>query len=331
MKYLLGIESSCDETAAAILAPSGEILSNIVFSQSSIHNKTGGVVPEIASKNHSEKIHLVINEALIKANVKLKEIAQIFVSNGPGLTNCLMIGVIAAKALGSLVKIPVHPVNHIEGHIASCFIENKVIFPSLCLVASGGHSSIYHLEDEVNFSIIGSTIDDAAGEAFDKGAKLMGLGYPGGIEIDKLAKEGDEDFHKFPIAKLDKNSFNFSFSGIKTSLRYFLEKNPNWKNNIHSIAASYQESIVDSLLQQLIKARKKFEPKSILISGGVACNSRLREKAQKSFIDSSDLIIPTPKLCTDNAAMIAMRGIQLKRKDNLDYSFGVYSTSRKIN
>ena len=228
MYHVMGIETSCDETSVSVMNSNSEVLSNSTFSQIDIHKKYGGVVPEIASKNHLEKIIPVIDSSLLAAKKNIEDIDYLCVTNGPGLINCLMIGVATSKSIGLLQNIPVIPINHLEGHIASCFIENSISFPSICLVASGGHTNLYLLENENNFNLISSTRDDAAGEAFDKGAKILELGYPGGIEIDRLSKKGSNKFHSFPIPNLE-SDFDFSFSGLKTSLRYYVEKNKNWK------------------------------------------------------------------------------------------------------
>ena len=328
--HYLAIETSCDETCCAILDHKGNVLSNTVFSQAEIHSEFGGVLPDVASKNHTEKITYVIEKSLKESGLALEEIKKVFVTNGPGLINCLMIGVTAAKTISLVNNIPIYPINHIEGHIASCFIESRITFPALCLVVSGGHTSLYILKNEINFQLIGNTIDDAAGEAFDKGAKILGLGYPGGVKIDQISKKGNSNFHKFPIANLGKDSLNFSFSGLKTSLKYFIEKNKDWIENKESIAASYQEAIVDSLIEKIFLANKIHKTSSILICGGVACNSRLRDKVIEKFSNNSKIVIPSLKYCTDNAAMIAMRGIQLKNSDNYEKGFGVFSSIKKL-
>ena len=329
MEYFMGIETSCDETSVAILDSDKNVLSNVTFSQVGIHKNFGGIVPEIASKNHLEKIISVLNESLKIANRKIQEIDMICVTNGPGLLSCLMIGVSTAKTLALINKSNIFPINHLEGHIASCFIENEIKFPAICLVVSGGHTNIYYLKDQNNFNLRSSTLDDAAGEAFDKGAKLLGLGYPGGIQIDRISKLGNKDFHDFPVAELG-DSLDFSFSGLKTSLKYYLDKNANWKANMNDIASSYQEAIVKSLIRNIIKATKKFSVKSILFSGGVACNSRLRESAKEN-LSRYEIIFPSSKYCTDNGAMIAMRGIQkiIENKVQSSLDFPVFSTLRR--
>tara|TARA_Y100001970_G_scaffold293661_1_gene442077 strand:+ start:16056 stop:17048 length:993 start_codon:yes stop_codon:yes gene_type:complete len=323
----MGIETSCDETSVSVINSDSEVLSNSTFSQIHIHKEYGGVVPEIASKNHLEKILPVIDLALKDAKKEINEIKYLFVTNGPGLINCLMIGVATSKSIGLLKNIPVFPVNHLEGHIASCFIENKINFPSICLVASGGHTNLYLLKSHKEFILLSTTRDDAAGEAFDKGAKILGLGYPGGVEIDNLAKKGRKEFHSFPIASLD-SDFDFSFSGLKTSLKHFIDKDLNWKEKIPDIACCYQEAIVQSLIEKTKKAANKYNAKNILFAGGVACNSRLREVGKNLFGDAA--IFPSNQFCTDNGAMIAMRGLQkIKANDiNEDNNFPVFSSNK---
>ena len=329
MNYIMGIETSCDETSVSIINSEGKVLSNSTFSQISIHKEYGGVVPEIASKNHLKKIISVIDLSLKEAKKSIEQISYLCVTNGPGLINCLMIGVATTKSIGLLKDINVLPINHLEGHVASCFIENDINFPSICLVASGGHTNLYLLEDEKEFHLISSTRDDAAGEAFDKGAKILGLDYPGGVEIDRLSKGGNKKFHSFPVANLDA-SFDFSFSGLKTSLKYFIEKNNDWKSNIEDIACCYQEAIVESLLIKTKKAAIKFNSKNILFTGGVACNSRLREAAKDLF--GSRALFPSNQYCTDNGAMIAMRGLQKIKLENrkTDSKFPVFSSSKVV-
>lgn len=329
MNYIMGIETSCDETSVSIINSEGKVLSNSTFSQISIHKEYGGVVPEIASKNHLKKIIPVIDSSLKEAKKSIEDMSYLCVTNGPGLINCLMIGVATTKSIGLLKDINVLPINHLEGHVASCFIENDVNFPSICLVASGGHTNLYLLEDEKEFHLISSTRDDAAGEAFDKGAKILGLDYPGGVQIDRLSKGGNKKFHSFPITNLDA-SFDFSFSGLKTSLKYFIEKNNDWKSNIEDIACCYQEAIVESLLIKTKKAAIKFNSKNILFAGGVACNSRLREAAGDLF--GSRALFPSNQYCTDNGAMIAMRGLQKIKLEDIkaDSKFPVFSSSKVV-
>jgi N6-L-threonylcarbamoyladenine synthase len=319
---VLGIESSCDETAAAVIY-NGKICSNVIASQITVHSLYGGVVPEIASRKHIEAIYIVLKQALNDADVTLEEIEGIAVTRGPGLVGSLLIGLSTAKALAYALDIPFVGVNHIEGHIAAAFLAEKApSFPLAALVVSGGHTNIYLVNDYHNFQLLGQTRDDAAGEAFDKGANLLNLGYPGGVVIDRIAKSGNSRKVAFPRAM--KDSIDFSFSGLKTSLLTMLKKlgrNPS-AEELPDIAASYQEAIVDVLMDKTIKAAEDNGVSRIVVCGGVAANSRLREKfAKETAKRNIELFIPPVLLCTDNAAMIAAIGeIMLKngRRDSLD-------------
>lgn len=309
---ILGIESSCDETAAAVVKDGREVLSNIINTQIEIHKKFGGVVPEVASRRHIETIDAVIDEALEKANVTFDDIDAIAVTYGPGLVGALLIGVTAAKALAFALKKPLIPVHHIKGHIMANFVAHKDLKPPfVCLVASGGHSHIVNVSDYNKLEIMGRTRDDAAGEAFDKIARVLGLGYPGGPLIDKLAKEGNKNAVEFPRVRMDKNSLDFSFSGVKTAVINYLHKlEQNGEGyNKADIAASFQNAVTDVLCEHTIEAAIIKNSKIIALAGGVASNSALREKmtneAKKYGID---VIYPSPILCTDNAVMIACAG-----------------------
>lgn len=319
---VLGIESSCDETAAAVIK-NGKICSNIIASQIAVHSPYGGVVPEIASRKHIEAINPVIKQALHEANVKIKELEGIAVTRGPGLIGSLLIGLSTAKALACALEIPLVGVNHLEGHIAAAFLAEKVPeIPFIALVVSGGHTSIYLARNYQDYQLLGQTRDDAAGEAFDKAAKLLNLGYPGGVVIDKLAKSGNPKAISFPRAM--KDSSDFSFSGLKTSLLTKLKKRGHDFNteDLPDIAASYQESIVDVLVGKTITAAEDNCINRIVVCGGVAANSRLREKfTMETSARNIELFIPPVILCTDNAAMIAAIGeIMLKngRRDSMD-------------
>lgn len=309
---ILGIESSCDETAAAVVKDGREVLSNIINTQIEIHKKFGGVVPEVASRRHIETIDAVIDEALEKANVTFDDIDAIAVTYGPGLVGALLIGVSAAKALAFALKKPLIPVHHIKGHIMANFVAHKDLKPPfVCLVASGGHSHIVNVSDYNKLEIMGRTRDDAAGEAFDKIARVLGLGYPGGPLIDKLAKEGNKNAVDFPRVRMDKDSLDFSFSGVKTAVINYLHKlEQNGDDyNKADIAASFQNAVTDVLCEHTIEAAIMKNSKIIALAGGVASNSALREKmtneAKKHGID---VIYPSPILCTDNAVMIACAG-----------------------
>lgn len=310
---VLGIETSCDETAASIIS-NGKLVSNIVYTQQ-IHTKYGGVVPEIASQEHLNEIIDVVDSALNESQIKLSDINAIAVTYGPGLMGSLLVGLNFAKSMSISLKIPFLGINHLEGHLFSNYIENNNIsFPNVCLLVSGGHTQLWLIEDYNTFSLIGETTDDAAGEAFDKGARILGLNYPGGPEIDKISKKGKVDYFNFPRPKVKKSSFSFSFSGLKTALLYYSQKTDKneFNNNISNIAASYQEAILDCLFNALEKIPSHF-PKvnDIYISGGVAANHRLRQKSiEFELIHDKNIILPKLEYCTDNAAMIAMAAYQ---------------------
>jgi N6-L-threonylcarbamoyladenine synthase len=319
---VLGIESSCDETAAAVVKD-GKMQSNVIASQIKAHSKYGGVVPEIASRKHIEAINPVIEQALSDAGVGLRELEGIAVTRGPGLIGSLLIGLATAKALAYALDIPFVGVNHLEGHITASFLADKVPqFPFAALVVSGGHTNIYLVKNYHDFRLLGQTRDDAAGEAFDKAAKLLDLGYPGGVVIDKMAKTGNPKAFDFPRAM--KDSPDFSFSGLKTSLLTMVKKRGcNFsEEELPDVVASYQEAIVDVLVEKTMRAVQDNGIRQVVVCGGVAANSRLREKfADAALKNKIDLFIPPIILCTDNAAMIAAIGeIMLKsgRRDSLD-------------
>ncbi|MBC1429397.1 tRNA (adenosine(37)-N6)-threonylcarbamoyltransferase complex transferase subunit TsaD [Listeria seeligeri] len=309
---ILGIESSCDETAASVVKNGNEIISSVVASQIESHKRFGGVVPEIASRHHVEQITLVIEEALKKANVTMEDLDGIAVTEGPGLVGALLIGVNAAKTLAFMHDLPLIGVHHIAGHIYANRFETEMKFPLLSLVVSGGHTELVLMRAENEFEIIGETRDDAAGEAYDKVARTLGLAYPGGVQIDKLAKDGEDTFH-FPRAMMDDGSFDFSFSGLKSSFINTLhnlrqrgdEPNPN------DLAASFQASVIDVLVTKTIRAAKKYEVNQLLLAGGVAANQGLRARLIQEVemeLPDTELIIPPLSLCGDNAAMIAAAG-----------------------
>ncbi|EDS78106.1 O-sialoglycoprotein endopeptidase [Clostridium botulinum C str. Eklund] len=306
---ILAIESSCDETAAAVVVNGREVLSNVIASQIDIHTKFGGVVPEVASRKHIEAIGIVVKEALEEANVTLDDIDAIGVTYGPGLVGALLVGVQYAKSLAYALKKPLIGVNHIEGHISANFIEYKDLKPPfVCLVVSGGHTFIVHMKDYGEFDILGETRDDAAGEAFDKVARAIGLGYPGGPKIDKISNEGNENAIVFPKANFhDKDCLDFSFSGVKSAVLNYINK-MNMKNeeiNRADVAASFQKSVVDVLVDNVIKACKLRKVDKIAIAGGVASNTHLREAMINAGNKNKiDVLFPAPILCTDNAAMI---------------------------
>lgn len=309
---ILGIESSCDETAAAVTRDGREVLSNVINTQIAIHKKFGGVVPEVASRRHIEVIDGVIDEALAKANVTFDDIDAIAVTYGPGLVGALLVGVSTAKALAYALNKPLIPVHHIKGHITANYVAHKDLKPPfVCLVASGGHSHIVYAEDYTHYEIMGRTRDDAAGEAFDKIARILGLGYPGGPLIDKLAKEGDPKAVVFPRVRMDGASLDFSFSGVKTAVLNYLHKlDQNGETyNKADIAASFQDAVTDVLCEHTIEAAMMKNSKIIAIAGGVAANSALRAKmTEEAGKKGIRVLYPEPVLCTDNAVMIACAG-----------------------
>ncbi|WP_302542022.1 tRNA (adenosine(37)-N6)-threonylcarbamoyltransferase complex transferase subunit TsaD [uncultured Clostridium sp.] len=307
-KYILAIESSCDETSVAVVLNGREILSNVIASQISTHEQYGGVVPEVASRMHIEAISGVVEEALLKANITLEKIDAIGVTYGPGLVGALLVGLQFAKGLAFASKKPLVGVNHIEGHICANYIQHKDLKPPfISLVVSGGHTFIVHVKDYGIYEVIGQTRDDAAGEAYDKVARALGLGYPGGPKIDKLAKEGNPKAITFPKANFHEETLDFSFSGVKSAVLNYLNKcnMQNIEINKADVAASFQQAVVDVLKDNVLLTCKKKNIDTIAIAGGVASNSTLREtlinEAGKKGIK---VLFPTHILCTDNAAMI---------------------------
>ncbi len=306
--YILAIESSCDETAAAVVKNGREVLSNIISSQIALHTLYGGVVPEIASRKHIEKINYVIREALAEAGMDLKDMDAVGVTYGPGLVGALLVGVAEAKAISYASGVPLVGVHHIEGHISANYIENKDLEPPfICLVVSGGHTHLVVVKDYGKYEIIGHTRDDAAGEAFDKVARAIGLGYPGGPKIDKLAKEGNPDAIHFPRAKVEDSPYDFSFSGVKSAVLNHLNGCKMKGEPIveADIAASFQKAVCDVLVGHAIQAVKDYKIPKLAMAGGVASNSALRA-AMKETCDKQGipLYYPSPIFCTDNAAMI---------------------------
>lgn len=309
-KLVLAIETSCDETAAAVVRNGREVLSNVISSQIELHKLYGGVVPEIASRKHIEKINQVITEALAKANVTLNDIDVIGVTYGPGLVGALLVGVAEAKAISYAKNIDLVGVHHIGGHISANYIEHPDLKPPfMCLVVSGGHTHLIKVKDYGEYEIIGRTRDDAAGEAFDKVARAIGLGYPGGPKIDQLSKEGNPEAIKFPRAHIDDNENDFSFSGVKSAVLNYIN-NCQMKGieiNKADIAASFQMAVVDVLVSRAINAAKKFNMDKLAIAGGVASNGTLRNAMQTACEQNGlKFYHPSPIFCTDNAAMIGV-------------------------
>jgi len=306
---VLGIETSCDETSVAVVRDGVEILSNLIASQVDIHALTGGVVPEVAARKHVERLAPIVDEALRRAGVGYADIDLVAVTNRPGLVGALMVGVSAGKALAYALGKPIVAVHHLEGHIASNFLTAPDLeFPFVCLIVSGGHTDLHIVEGYGKRRRLGSTRDDAAGEAFDKAARLLGLGYPGGPAIDRKAKEGNPRAIAFPRAWLEEGSYDFSFSGLKTALLRLVQQAGDTLN-IADAAASFQEAIVDVLVQKTLRAAEEHGIPRIAVCGGVAANSRLKavmseEAGKRGF----QLVIPPLILCTDNAAMIAAAG-----------------------
>ena len=296
---ILGLETSCDETAAAVVTGDGEILANVVSSQADLHARYGGVVPEVASRRHLELVTPVVREALAQAQADLADVERIAVTRGPGLIGALLVGLSAAKALAWALRLPLVPVDHLHGHVASLFLQPGAVEPPfLCLLASGGHTLLLDVQDHGGYRVIGTTLDDAAGEAFDKGARLLGLGYPGGAAIDRLAREGDAEAFAFPVARVP--GLDFSFSGLKTALLYKVRElaADELERRRADLAASYQRAIVRALVERATAAAEQLGADRVAVVGGVAANSELRASLPEAALAPLDL-------CTDNAAMIA--------------------------
>jgi len=314
--YILGIDTSCDDTSAAVLKGENIVLSNVINSQIKLHNLYGGVVPELASREHVRNIVPVVDEALSRAGVKLSEIDGIAVTTGPGLVGSLLVGLYFAKSISFVNSIPLIAVNHLEGHILSILLEDNIpSFPFTALTVSGGHTSLYYVKGPGDYQLLGQTLDDAAGEAFDKVAKVLGQGYPGGAIIEKMSRSGQADSIDFPRAYLSNDSYDFSFSGLKTSVSLYINK---WKEldseavlkpKIEDIAASFQAAVFDVLVSKLVRAGLETNVSSIVLAGGVACNGALREKLKEEAAKyEMEAFYPRPEFCTDNGAMIALSG-----------------------
>ncbi len=318
---VLGLETSCDDTAAAVLADGREILANVVSSQDHIHGPYGGVVPELASRQHIQNIVPIVDTAIHRAGVTLDSLGGIAVTYGPGLVGSLLVGLSLAKGLSFRWGVPLVGVNHLEAHLLAIQLEQKISMPYIALLASGGHTLLYCVSNVGDYKYLGGTRDDAAGEAYDKVAKMMGLGYPGGRVIDGLAKSGDPKAIRFPRARLKKNSYDFSFSGIKTAVWHYIQSHgtPLSEHQRADIAASFQEAVVDMLISPTIQAAVAHGVTRIVLAGGVAANSRLRAKiAQKAAKESLEVYCPSPRFCTDNAAMIALAGYHSLKRGHRD-------------
>ncbi|HOM28098.1 MAG TPA: tRNA (adenosine(37)-N6)-threonylcarbamoyltransferase complex transferase subunit TsaD [Deltaproteobacteria bacterium] len=328
--YILAIETSCDETAAAVVTGGGRVLSNVVASQVKDHEAFGGVVPEIASRRHVELIEPVVKSALAQAGVTLSDIGAVAVTQGPGLVGALLVGISYAKALAYGLGVPVCGVNHLEGHLAAAKIEHELTYPHVGMVVSGGHTSLYRVDDEDTIELVGQTQDDAAGEAFDKVAKLLHLGYPGGVVIERIAKGVDPGAFELPRPMISDASFDFSFSGLKTAVLHLVQKEgifdsadlgfsglpeprktaPGKESLIPLIAAAFQAAVVDVLATKATRAVKAFGMDTLVVSGGVASNTALREELRARCADEGvRLVIPSRAYCTDNAAMIGVAGL----------------------
>jgi tRNA N6-adenosine threonylcarbamoyltransferase len=318
---VLGVETSCDDTAAAVLQDGRTILANVVSSQDQVHRPYGGVVPELASRQHIRNIVPIVDDTLQKAGVTVKALDGIAVTYGPGLVGSLLVGLSLVKGLSFRSGIPYVGVNHLEAHLLAIHLEHEVPFPYIALLASGGHTLLYRVNGVGDYLLLGGTRDDAAGEAYDKVAKMMGLGYPGGRVIDNLAKNGDRTAIRFPRARFRKDSYEFSFSGIKTAVWHYLQSRgkERWESEIADIAASFQEAVVDMLVNPTIKVALASGVSRVVLSGGVAANSRLRERIkQRSDAEGIDVFFPAPKFCTDNGAMIALAGYHWLKRGRRD-------------
>ena len=330
---VLAIETSCDDTGAAVISNGRKILSNVVSSQDSIHQKYGGVVPELASRKHIEMIVPIVTEALERAGVTLKEIDGIAVTQGPGLVGSLLVGLSFAKSIAFATGLPFIGINHVEAHLSAIFLEKEPPkFPFIGLVVSGGHTSLFQVDGFGQFKRLGQTRDDAAGEAFDKVAKLLGLGYPGGPIIDELSKRGNPKAIRFPRPSLGKNSFDFSFSGLKTAVVNFVKAHPEplggySEDLLCDIVSGFQEAVIDVLVKKTFEAARHQGVKRIVISGGVASNGLLRGRMREEASDRKIRVyIPSPSFCTDNAAMVGVVGYEyLKRGARSDFSLNAFS------
>ncbi|MGC9323181.1 MAG: tRNA (adenosine(37)-N6)-threonylcarbamoyltransferase complex transferase subunit TsaD [Desulfomonilia bacterium] len=336
--HILAIETSCDETAAAVVADSPEVLSSIVASQVADHAAFGGVVPEIASRRHVELIRPVVSEALKQAGIDQRDIGGVAVTQGPGLVGALLVGISFAKALAYALDIPLCGINHLEGHLSAAAIDAPLRYPHIGLVVSGGHTSLYRVHSAQDIVQIGHTLDDAAGEAFDKVAKLLYLGYPGGVIIDRLSRGVVHDEIDLPRPKINDESYDFSFSGLKTAVLNLVirsgifpemdlrfsglperkDPSPGKEDLVHKIAAAFQAAVVDVLVTKALKAVKDHRMDLLVVSGGVASNSALRDALkEKTAAEGIELIIPHRKYCTDNAAMIGIASIRHFREGNI--------------
>ena len=322
---LLAIETSCDDSCAALLTGEGKVLANVVHSQDSIHERYGGVVPEVASRAHVERLTAVVAEACRQSGVTLEEVAAVAVTVGPGLIGALLVGVQTAKAIAWSRHLPLIPVNHVHGHLAAVWLADPVApFPMVTLVASGGHTALIRVDSKTSFCLLGQTLDDAAGEAFDKGARLLGLGYPGGRELDELAEKGDPDSFSLPVGLRKSSGLDMSFSGVKTALYYLLrDMTPEERvARAADVASSYRAAVVEALVGRLLQAAQAEGVNTVAIAGGVAANSLLRRRLLREGVEAGlHVVVPPFALCTDNAAMVgaaALASPLLRYPDYLD-------------
>jgi N6-L-threonylcarbamoyladenine synthase len=328
---LLGIDTSCDDTSAAVVEDGHRVLANIVHSQVRLHHSYGGVVPELASREHLKNIVPVVDTALKLAGIEMCDLEGIAATVGPGLTGSLLVGLSYAKAVAFVHQIPLAAINHLEGHILSIFLEDHTPeFPFVALTVSGGHTSLYHVEEFGRYTLLGQTLDDAAGEAFDKVAKILGLGYPGGTIIEELARSGNPETIHFPRAYLAPDSLDFSFSGLKTSVALYVDQWGKEKKStikMADIAASFQEAVFDVLVQKTMKAAEMAGVTSAVLAGGVACNGRLRKSLEQQASERAiSVYYPRPEYCTDNGAMIAVAGYhRISSGDRADLAADVRS------
>jgi N6-L-threonylcarbamoyladenine synthase len=305
---ILAIETSCDDTCAAVVEPDGRrALSNVVHTQTE-HARYGGVVPEVASRAHLERLDGVVEKSLSDAGVSLDEVGSVAVTTRPGLIGALLVGVAAAKGLAYARKLPLIPVNHLEGHVAAAYLEDPALEPPfVALIASGGHTALYSVAPEREMNLLGETLDDAAGEALDKGARMLGLGFPGGPAISRAARDGDPDRYEFPVGLKDKNNLDFSFSGLKTSLLYKLKAmdKERLSEELPHLAAGYEAAVVEALSRKLLRAVALNDAPAAVVAGGVAANASLRQTLEVECAKTgTKLVVPPPSLCTDNAAMV---------------------------
>ena len=320
---VLGVETSCDDTAAAVLVDGRTVIANLVSSQDEVHSPFGGVVPELASRQHVRHILPIIDGALTQAGVGLSGLDGIAVTRGPGLVGSLLVGLSVIKGISYRWDIPYVGVNHLEAHLLAIFLDREVSFPYLSLLASGGHTLLYLVRDFGAYQYLGGTRDDAAGEAYDKVAKMMGLGYPGGRVIDQLSKSGNSRAISFPRARMKRGSYDFSFSGLKTAVWHYLKEREKdaWEAQKADIAASFQEAVVDMLVAPTLRAARELGVTRIVLAGGVAANSRLRQRmTEATRAEGMEVHVPPPSLCTDNGAMIALTGyhwLKRGRRDDL--------------